>query len=99
MKLWHLVFAVFLASLALAISREEVGRVTLVVFCTAMGVIVLGVSSLLLLFRTVGSLGSARGVLGHLEAIAATTGVLFFGGAGMLAVLWFGASVVRMVIK
>ena len=90
MKLWHLLFAVFGASLAFAVARDPVGRVGLVVFFTMIGLIVLGTSSVVMLFRTIGLIGMAQTVGDHLEALAATVGVLFFGTAGMLAVLWCG---------
>ena len=99
MRLWHLIFAVFLTAVGLAISRDEVGRVALVIFLTGMSLIFLATCSLLLLFRTCGALGMAQSWLTQIEAIAATVFVLFFSSASMWAVLWCGMSVVRKVVK
>lgn len=99
MKLWHLLIAVFLLAIVMGIAREEVGRVAIIVFATGLGEVVLGTSSLLLLFRTFAALGMAQTIGAHLEAIAATAVVLVFGGGSMLAVLWCGASLVQMVVK
>lgn len=99
MRTWHLTFAVFLAALAFAFAREEVGRVALVVFLTASAMVALGTTSVMLLFRTFGSLGTARRAGDYVEAVAATLGVLAFGASSMLAVLWCGISWVWMVVR
>ena len=99
LRLWHLLFAVFVAALALVLAREEVGRVTLIVFTTGLGLIVLGTASVMLLFRTFGSIGHARDAFSALEGVGATVGVLFFGASAMWAVLWCGVAMVRMAIK
>lgn len=97
MRLWHIVLAVFLVAVVMAIARDQVGRVALVIFFTAIGEVFLGVSSILMLFRTVSAFGAARTLSSHLEALLATASVLFVGGTSMLAVLWFGARTVQMV--
>ncbi|MDB5351552.1 MAG: hypothetical protein JWN86_2799 [Planctomycetota bacterium] len=99
MRLWHLIFAVFLTALCLAFCRDEVGRVALTIFVTGLCLIFLATSSLMLLFRTFGALGMARSWLGQIEALAATIGVLCFGSASMWAVLWCGLAVVQKVVK
>lgn len=99
MKIWHIVVAVLLLALMLAIARDEIGRVALVIFLTAMGAVVIGTSSIMMLFRTIGEFGAARSLVSHIEALFATAGVLVFGGGSMLAVLWCGAAVVRSVVK
>lgn len=99
MRVWHLLIAVFLVAVLLGIARDEVGRVAIIVFATCMGEVVLGTSSLLLLFRTFAALGMAESLGAHIEAIAATAGVVLFGGGSMLVVLWCGASLVQLVVK
>lgn len=97
MRLWHLVFGVFLASLILAIARDATGRIALIVFFTAIGVMVLGTSSVMMLFRTVAAIGMARSVGSYAEALAATAGVLFLGAGSMLIVLYCGIGMLTWV--
>ena len=99
MKIWHLTLAVFVLAIAMTVARDEIGRVALVVFVTAIGEVVLGTSAILMLFRTLGSFGAARSFVAHLQALVATAGVLFFGGASMLAIMWFGASLLQVVVQ
>lgn len=99
MRLWHLYVAVLVLAVAMAVARDEVGRVALVIFLTALGAVVLGTSSVLMLFRTVGAFGSARSLGAHLEAVAATAGVLAIGGGATLGVIWCGAAVVHAVVR
>ncbi len=97
MRLWHIVLAVFLLALILAIARDPVGRVALIVFFTSLSVVVLGVSSIMLLFRTIAAFGAAQSFFAHIEAVVATAGVLFVGGSSVLVALWFGARIVQLV--
>lgn len=98
MKLWHLLLAIVGTAIVLAIARDPIGRVALIVFTTALGLMILGVSSLLMLFRTVGAIGMARSLWHYVEATFATAGVLFFGTAAMLAVLWCGMSMLALAV-
>ena len=98
MKLWHLIFVVFLAALALAISRDPVGRVALVVFTTSLTMIGLGTGSLLLLFRAISAIGSADTTFSTVEACAATAGVVVFGSGSMLFALFCGMAVLNRVV-
>lgn len=98
MRLWHFLFAILGVALVLAIAREPMGRVALVVFFTGICLIFLGTSSLMMLFRTFGEIGMARTGRHYLEAIFATAGVLFFGTVSILTVIWFGAVVLQRVV-
>ena len=49
MRLWHLVLVVFILALILVCCRDLAGRVAVVVFFTAIGELVFGVSSVLAL--------------------------------------------------
>jgi hypothetical protein len=99
MKLWHLIFVVFLAALSMAVARDPVGRVALVVFVTSLSMIALGTASLLLLFRAISAIGSAESTYSYIEACAATAGVLVFGSSSMLFVLWCGVGLVTRVAR
>jgi hypothetical protein len=90
MKLWHIVFAVALTALCLAIGRDPIGRVALVVFFTGIGVVGLATASLLLLFRSIAAIGLAQTKASTIEACVTAAAVLFFGIASMLFVLWCG---------
>lgn len=99
MKIWHILFAIFLAALAMAIWRDPVGRVALVVFVTSLSMIGLGTASLLFLFRAISAVGSAQSMFSTIEACAATAGVLIFGGSSMLFVLWCGIGLLFQVVR
>jgi len=99
MKLWHLIFVVFLAAIAMAISRDPVGRVALVVFVTSLTMIGLGTASLLLLFRAISAIGSADSTVSTIEACAATAGVVVFGSGSMLFVLFCGIALLNRVVR
>lgn len=90
MRLWHLLTLVLMVALVLAIARSDVGRVALIVFFTGIGEIILGVTALMQLFKTIGAFGEARGLTAHVEAIVATALVLLIATIGMNAVLWAG---------
>jgi hypothetical protein len=99
MRLWHILFAVFVLAMGMGIARDEVGRVAVIVFLTALGEVVLGTSFLMMLFRTFGALGMARSPMAYAEAIAATAGVLVVAAGAMVGVLWCGAAMVVLVVK
>ncbi len=99
MRLWHILFGVFLSATVLAIAREEVGRVAIVVFATTISEVFLGTASLLMLFRTFGAIGMARNAMMYVEAIAATIAVLFVGTAAMAGVLYIGIFLLTLVTK
>jgi hypothetical protein len=95
MRLWHLfVFIIFLG-MGLAIARDPVGRVALIVFVTALGEVVIGTTAILALFQTIGSLGEAKGLVAHAEAVATTTLVLVLATTIMSSWLFVGAWLVQ----
>lgn len=98
MRLWHLLFLVFFAALLLAIWRSEVGRVALIVFFTGLVEVVLGVTAVMNLFKTLGAFGHARGLAAHVEALAATALVLMVATVGMNAVLWCGTAMLQRIL-
>jgi hypothetical protein len=98
MRLWHFLFVVAFVAMVLAIARDPIGRVALVVFFTAIGVMILATSSIMLMFRAVSALGSADSLGSYAEAIVATAGVVFFGTSSMLFVLWCGMGMIQKVV-
>src|SRR5262249_44662633 len=76
MRLWHLFVFILALSLILAIVRDQVGRIALIVFVTGAGEFVMGTTAVMTLFRTIGALGEAKGLFAHVEAVATTTLVL-----------------------
>src|SRR5262245_52263296 len=98
MRLWHLIAAVLFVALALAIGRDEAGRVALVVFCIGLMEVALGTTALMLLFRSVAQIGYARRPTAHVEAIAATALITFIAAVAMNAVFWVGAWVVQNLV-
>lgn len=98
MRLIHLVFAVFLAGLIMAIARDEVGRVALAVFVTGVVEIVLGTAALMSLFQSIGAIAEADRPLAFAQAFAATGLVLLVATLAMNAVLWAGVWLVQVVV-
>ena len=98
MRLWHLALAVVVVGALLAIGRDGVGRVALVVFFTGLAEFLLGTLALTTLFQTVGSIGEARGFQEYAIAVGATVLVLAAATLVMNSVLWVGVSLCQSVI-
>ena len=58
-RLWHLFVFILVLGILLAIVRDTVGRIALIVFFTALGEVVLGTTAVMALFRTIGAIGMA----------------------------------------
>ena len=82
----------------LAIVRDTVGLIALIVFVTALGEVVLGTTAVMALFQTIGAIGMARGLFEHGQALAATTLVLISATAIMSMWLFVGAWLIRAVL-
>ena len=95
MRLWHLFVFIMVVGMGLAISRDPVGRVALIVFVTALGEVVIGTTAIMALFQTIGSIGEAKGLVAHAEAVATTTLVLVLATALMSSWLFAGAWLVQ----
>jgi hypothetical protein len=95
MRLWHLFVFIIALSLVLAIVRDPVGRIALIVFVTAVGEVIIGTTSVLALFQTIGSIGEAKGLFAHAEAFATTTLVLIIATTVMSSWLFVGAWLVQ----
>jgi hypothetical protein len=98
MRLWHLFVFILALSLVLAIVRDPVGRIALIVFLTALGEVVIGTTAVMALFQTIGSLGEAKGLFAHVEAVATTTLVLIIATTVMTSWLFAGAWLVHASI-
>ncbi|MFO0908436.1 MAG: hypothetical protein U0794_08755 [Isosphaeraceae bacterium] len=90
MRLWHLLGLVFTASVVLALARDPLSRVFLIVLTTGLGEVFLGLASVMTLFQTIGALGEARRLVDYAEALAATTVTLTLATALMSAWLFVG---------
>jgi hypothetical protein len=95
MRLWHLFVVILALCLILTIVRDQVGRIALIVFVTALGEVIMGAAAVMALFQTIGALGEAKGVLAHAEAVASTTLVVIIATAIMSMWLFAGAWLVR----
>jgi hypothetical protein len=95
MRLWHLFVFILGLGLVLAIVRDPVGRIALIVFVTALGEVIIGTTAVLALFQTIGSLGEAKGLVAHAEAVATTTLVLVLATTIMSSWLFGGAWLVQ----
>lgn len=95
MRLWHFVLAIIVLAMILVVCRDPAGRVAVVVFFTAIGELVCGTTALLALFRTLGALGHAKGLIAQAEAALATTVVLAVATIVMSGLLFTGVWLVR----
>ena len=98
MRLWHIFVFILALSLVLAIVRDPVGRIALIVFLTASGEVVIGTTAVMALFQTFGSLGEAKGLFAHAEAVATTALVLIIATTIMSSWLFAGAWLVHASI-
>jgi hypothetical protein len=98
MRLWHIFVFILALSLVLAIVRDPVGRIALIVFLTASGEVVIGTTAVMALFQTIGSLGEAKGLFDHAEAVATTALVLIIATTIMSSWLFAGAWLVHASI-
>ncbi|MBX6312930.1 MAG: hypothetical protein IRY99_08460 [Isosphaeraceae bacterium] len=99
MRLWHLLFAVWMVAVALTIARDPTGRVALVVFFTGLGEFLLGTTAVMALFRAVGAIGEAEGLLEHARAVLATALVILAASLTMNGWLWLGANLVQRAVE
>jgi len=92
----HLFLAVFLTALMLTAARDVVGRVALIVFIIGSAEFVVGTIAVMTLFKTIGSLGYAKGVVAYAQALAATAMVLVVATLTMNGMLAIGIRVVQL---
>jgi hypothetical protein len=98
MRLWHLFVVILAIAMLLAIVRDQVGRVALIVFVTALGEAFFGTTAILALFQTIGGLGEAKGLFAHVEAVATTALVVVIATAVMGCWLVGGAWLVQATL-
>ena len=99
MRIWHILVVVFALACLFGIARNEVGRVSVVMFMTGLCEIILGTTALMHLFKTIGSFGQAKTLTAHLEAIVQTLIVLVAATAAMNFVFWVGGSLLKFVLE
>jgi hypothetical protein len=95
MRLWHLLVVILAIGLILAIVRDTVGRIALIVFVTALGEAIIGTTAVLALFQTIGGIGEAKGLFAHAEAFATTALVVIIATTVMASWLFAGAWLVK----
>jgi len=98
MRIWHGFVGVIVVAILLALVRDDVGRVALIVFVAGVGEVAVGLFAILGLFRTLGRFGEARGAVAHLEAVASTVLILVAAAAAMVGLLWVGTVVVLRAV-
>jgi hypothetical protein len=85
-------------ALALAVAREPVGRVALVVFVTLGGELVCGTTAVMLLFRTFAALADSRDLLDYAQALMATAVVLLVASWVMLGLFSICITIIGRVV-
>jgi hypothetical protein len=98
MRIWHTLVLMFVLATVMAISREAVGRVALVVFIVGLSELVLGLTAIMTLFRTVGAMGHARTLGAYVEALLATAVVLVLASTSMNLVFGVGVWLLQRVV-
>jgi hypothetical protein len=98
MRLWHLVVFILVLGIVLAIVRDTVGRIARIIFFTAPGEVIPGITAVPELFQTLGAIGMARGLFERGQAVAATTLVLIIATTIMSMWLLVGAWLVQAVL-
>jgi hypothetical protein len=95
MRLWHLILVILALGVIMAIVRDTVGRIALIVFVTALGEAIIGTTAVLALFQTIGGIGEAKGLFAHAEAFATTALVVIIATTVMASWLFAGAWLVQ----
>jgi hypothetical protein len=98
MRLSTLLFAILVLATLMAIVRDEVGRVAVIVFFTGLGTTIVVLGAIMALFQTIGAFGEAHSLLSHVEALAATAVVLIVGSSMTLGLLFAGAQLMQWAI-
>jgi hypothetical protein len=98
MRLVQLVFLVAVIGLVMAVFRDPVGRVAVIVFTTGLGMFVFGLLGVMALFQTIGAFGEADTFVAHIEAVAATSVVLAMASTAMAGWLFVGAWLVVKLV-
>jgi hypothetical protein len=98
MRILHLVYGVFMLALALAVAREPVGRVALVVFVTLGVELACGLTAVMLLFQSIAAIGNARDALDYAQGLLATAVVLVVASWLMLGLLSIGMTIIGRIV-
>jgi hypothetical protein len=98
MRLSTLLFVILVLGTLMAIVRDEVGRVAVIVFFTGLGTTVVVLGAIMALFQTIGAFGEAQSLLSHVEALAATAVVLVVGSSMTLGLLFAGGLLMQWAI-
>jgi len=97
MRVWHLLLLVFAAAVMLAVAKERIGQVFLVMFVTGIAEVVCGTTALLNLFKSIGAIGKAESPAAYAEAIAATALILLLATISMTGLMFVGAAILRNI--
>ncbi len=98
MRIWQLIVVVMVLALVLSIARSEQGRITLIVFLSTLGTMLVGATALTHLFRTVGAFGSAEGLRDQMEAIGATVFIVFIASSLMNLIIGVAIFLIQQMV-
>ena len=99
MRLWHLTLLILVAAVILAIARELMGRVILVMMLIGLGMVGLTTTAAMYLFQTVGALGEAQDLPEHARAVGATLAVLVAAALGTVGVIFVGGTLLQALVR
>ena len=97
MRVWHLLLLIFAVAIMLAVSKERIGQVFLVMFLTGVAEVVCGTTAIMNLFKSIGAIGRAGSPAAYIEAIAATALILMLATIAMTGLMFVGASILRNI--
>jgi hypothetical protein len=98
MRIWHTLFAVFFVAVGLTLLRDPAGRVAVVVFLIGVAELICGLTAIMMLFQTVGSIGVARD-LGEVGlGVLATACVLVLAATIMAGMVAVGVGIVLVIV-
>jgi hypothetical protein len=98
MRIWHTLFAVFLVALGLTLLRDPAGRVAVVVFLAGIVELICGLTAIMMLFQTVGSIGEARDLGEALVGVVASALVLTIAATVMAVIVGLGVGLVLAIV-
>ena len=99
MRLWHLTLMILVVAVILAIARDLMGRVILVMMLIGLGMVFLATTATMYLFQTVGAFGEARGLPEHAKALGATVAVLIGAAMGTVGVIFVGGTLLQALVR
>lgn len=99
MRLWQILVMVIFVAVGFTLSRDPVGRVSVIVFVFGLFEVVVGVLAIKTLFQTIGSIGRAETLVAYAHAVMSTAIVVVVGSVTMAGILYLGARLLQAAVN